>query len=418
MAADGEQALNGDDGQTGESRMDATADTTGADTAFLGPDTETTPVLSFVLPTMNEASGIGPCLDAIERVVTELGVTAEVIVSDSSTDETPEIARERGAIVVEPDRPGYGYAYRYAFARARGELVVMGDADTTYDFRELPRLLDTLEREGADIVIGDRFGGEIKPGAMPPLHQYLGNPALTAFLNVFYDADVNDAHCGLRVLTREALERLDLAADGMEFASEMIMDASVRDLTIAEVPITYHPRAGESTLESLADGWHHLRFMLVNAPGYLYSYPGLAAVVVGVALMLLAFFDATLTTPAGRPVWFGVRTMVAGSLLTIAGYQVTSLGAFATSATDPIRRPDNRVTAVLADRISVEQGLALGGLLLMGGVGYSLVLVATWLRQGYNALPPLTHDILAFTVIVLGVQTVFAALFVGSLGRR
>jgi hypothetical protein len=367
---------------------------------------------------MNEASGIGPCLDAIERVIAELEVTAEVIVSDSSADKTPEIARERGAIVVSPDRPGYGYAYRYAFERTRGEAVVMGDADTTYDFEELPRLLGALEREQADIVIGDRFGGEIKAGAMPPLHQYVGNPALTAFLNVFYDADVNDAHCGLRVLTHEALERLELQADGMEFASEMIMDASSRGLQIIEVPITYHPRTGDSTLESLDDGWHHLRFMLVNAPDYLYTYPGVAAAAVGAVLMLLAFFDVTVTSPTGRLVWFGIRSMVAGSLLTIAGYQITSLGAFAASATDPIRRPENRIAAAFAGRISVEQGLALGGLLLLGGMSYSLTLVATWLQRGYDALPPLTHDILAFTVIVLGVQTMFGALFVGSLGRR
>lgn len=385
---------------------------------LLGSESDAKPALSFVLPTMNEAAGIGPCLDSIEAVISELDLTAEVIVSDSSTDETPDIASERGAIVVKPDKQGYGYAYRYAFQRARGDIIVMGDADATYDFKEVPRLLSALKRENADIVLGDRFGGEIKPDAMPPLHRYIGNPALTGFLNVFYDAGVNDAHCGLRVLRREALATLDLTADGMEFASEMIMQASVQNLAIAEVPITYHPRKGESTLESLGDGWHHLKFMLINAPGYLYTFPGIGAVIVGTTVMLLALFDITVTGLSVGPIWFGIRSMVAGSLLVITGYQIASLGVFAAGATNPIRRQSNRVTTGAVDRVSVEQLLAGGGMLLLCGVTYACFLIASWLRLGYDALPPLTHDIFAFTIIVLGIQTIFGGLFVSSFGRR
>ncbi|MFC7076790.1 glycosyltransferase family 2 protein [Haloarcula halophila] len=384
------------------------------DTPTAAPtDSEETPTLSVVLPTMNEEAGIEECLDAIEDAVAELGVTAEVIVSDSSTDGTPEIARDHGAIVVEPDRQGYGYAYRYAFERARGEYVVMGDADTTYDFRELPKLFERAS-EGADLVLGSRFAGDIKTGSMPRLHQYVGNPALTAFLNRFYGAGVTDAHSGFRVIRRDVLEELALETDGMEFASEMIMAASAQGYDIAEVPITYHERVGEATLDSFRDGWEHLRFMLVNAPGYLFSVPGAVLAAVGIAVMLLAFGNATFIGIAAGPIIFGTRSMVAGSLLTIAGYQVASLGVFATMTTDPIRRPADPPTEWVLKHLRLERGLAAGLALVGTGTAYAGAIVLQWLTDGYGALPALTHDILAFTIIVLGIQTVFGSFFLGS----
>ena len=196
------------------------------------------PVLSIVMPTLNEEEGVVECINRIKNAVKELGITAEIIISDSSTDRTPELAAANGAIVVEPDEPGYGYAYRYAFERARGDYIAIGDADTTYDFEELPKLFEKVSRGDADMVMGSRLEGEIKDGAMPPLHQYVGNPLLTRFLNAFYDAGVSDAHSGMRVFSQRALAELDLDTTGMEFASEMIMDAGARDLTIEEVPIT------------------------------------------------------------------------------------------------------------------------------------------------------------------------------------
>jgi glycosyltransferase involved in cell wall biosynthesis len=382
---------------------------------FLGPDTNEAPILSIVLPTMNEAEGIEHCLNAVHDAVAELGVTAEIIVSDSSTDETPKIAREHGATVVEPDKPGYGYAYRYAFEHARGEFVVMGDADTTYDFTELPKLLNRLRETDADMVLGSRFDGEIKAGAMPPLHRYVGNPGLTWFLNRFYDAGISDAHSGFRIVRRTALEELMLHTDGMEFASEMIMDASARGLTITEVPITYHERRGEATLDSFRDGWQHLRFMLVNAPGYLFSIPGLVLVTFGLAIMTLAFFNVEITALVGQPAWFGTRSMVAGSLLTIVGYQIGSFGVFATVASDPIQRPTDAVTEWITTKLSLETGVIVGGILIATGGVYASAIIARWLLAGYEALPRLTHDIAAFTTIVLGIQTVFGAFFMSSI---
>ncbi|WP_436930057.1 glycosyltransferase family 2 protein [Halosimplex halobium] len=389
-----------------------------ASSNLLTPASDEMPKISFVLPTMNEEAGIAACLEAIVETIDTIAVTAEVIVSDSSTDRTPEIARKYGVTVVTPDRAGYGYAYRYAFERARGEYIVMGDADTTYDFQELPKLFDSIVETDADMVLGSRFAGEIKDGAMPWLHKHIGNPILTAFLNRFYDADISDAHSGFRIIRRDALEQLTLRTDGMEFASEMIMEASARDLHIEEVPITYHPREGDATLDTWRDGWKHLRFMLLNAPGYLFTIPGAVSLVSGAVLMLLAFFNVEVTLDGVGPIWFGIRTMVAGSLLTIVGFQIASLGVFATIASEPIRRPTDRVTTWLVEHLRLETGIALGGLVVAVGAAYAASIIRTWLQEGYATLPPMTHDILAFTCIVLGIQTVFAAFFVTAVRRN
>lgn len=226
------------------------------------------PTLSVVLPTLNEARGIGTCITQVKRAIATLDVRAEIIVSDSSSDSTPRIANEMGAIVVKPDKRGYGYACRYGFEQSRGEYLVMGDADTTYDFEEIPPLVDCVMSDDADIVLGSRFDGTIARGAMPPLHRYLGNPLLTKLLTCCYDIQVSDAHSGLRVLSREAYEQLQLGSDGMEFASEMLMAAQAEGMCIEEIPITYHERVGEATLESFTDGWRHLKFMMSNLSEY------------------------------------------------------------------------------------------------------------------------------------------------------
>ncbi|WP_324666131.1 glycosyltransferase family 2 protein [Haloarcula sediminis] len=391
-----------------------------ADELLCGPNSEQTPTLSVVMPTLNEESGIRECMERIRTAIVDLGILAEIIISDSSTDRTPDIAREMGAIVVEPDEPGYGYAYRYAFAQARGKYLAMGDADTTYDFEELPKLLNHLHDESADIVMGSRLEGEIKAGAMPNLHQYIGNPLLTKFLNVFYDAGVSDAHSGFRVFTRDALETLDLDSDGMEFASEMIMDASVKDLKISEVPITYHEREGEAKLESFQDGWRHVKFMLINAPSYLFSVPGLAMCGVGLFLMAFSLTGQSIQViPTVRqPTIPGIRSMVTGSLLMIVGYQIASKGLFTTVAGDPIRRPDDPITNVIVEHLSLERGAAIGLMILGSGVAYAAYLLSQWWFIGYEALPALTHDIAAFTAIVIGVQTMFGAFFISAVADR
>jgi hypothetical protein len=382
-------------------------------TALLGPDSDTRPTVSIVMPTMNEEAGIEECIERVKRAVRESGYKTEVVISDDSTDRTPEIARELGAIVVEPDEAGYGYAYRYAFERCRGDYIIIGDADTTYDFEQFPTLLKPVARGDADIVMGSRLEGEIKDGAMPALHQYVGNPLLTKFLNTFYDAGVSDAHSGFRAFRADMLDELDLETTGMEFASEMIMDVGARDMTIEEIPITYHEREGEATLESFRDGWRHVRFMLLNAPGYLFSVPGAIMGFLGLVVMSAAFGGFSLGNTS-----FGIHTAIAGSLLTLVGYQVGIMGTFATVASDPIQRPDDPVTEGIVEHMTLERMSTVGLLIFTAGSVYAMWLVWQWAQTGFTTLPMVSSDVLAFTAIVIGVQTVFNAFFMSAVASK
>jgi hypothetical protein len=376
------------------------------DDVLLPADSEATPTMSLVMPTLNEEEGIRECIHRAKNAFRELGIHAEIIVSDSSTDKTPEIAREEGAIVVSPDKEGYGYAYQYAFEQARADVIAMGDADTTYDFEELPKLYELVASGDADMAMGSRLGGEIKPGAMPTLHQYIGNPLLTKFLNTFYGAGVSDAHSGMRVFTRDAWERMDCQTTGMEFASEMIMQAGAADLEIVEEPIVYHEREGEETLDSFRDGWRHVRFMLLNAPGYLFSIPGLALGVFG----LLVMAGVAGGVP-GTGITLGPNSMIAGSLLMIVGYQVLTLGVFATVTGDTIKKPEDPVTNAVLEHLSLERGATAGVGVFAAGAGYAGYMVLTWVQSGFAAVPFTMGSIVAFTAIVIGLQTVFSAFF-------
>jgi hypothetical protein len=380
---------------------------------LLGADSDLSPTVSVVMPTMNEEAGIRECIERVQRAVAESGYLTEVIISDDSDDRTPEIARELGAIVVEPDQPGYGYAYRYAFKHCRGDYIVIGDADTTYDFEQFPTLLDPVAAGDADIVMGSRLEGEIKPGAMPALHQYIGNPLLTRFLNAFYDAGVSDAHSGFRAFDADVIEDLDLQTTGMEFASEMIMDAGARGLEIQEIPITYHEREGEATLESFRDGWRHVRFMLLNAPGYLFSIPGTVMGSLGLLVLSVAFSGFTIGT-----VSFGIHTAIAGSLLTLVGFQVGLMGVFATVASDPIQHPNDVVTQAIIEKMNLARMSTLGLVLFSGGATYATWLLIQWTGTGFSQLPMVLGDVVAFTAIVLGVQIVFNAFFMSAIAAR
>ena len=379
------------------------------DELLLDADSDQAPTLSVVMPTLNEEDGIAECIKRIKNALAELQIYGEIIVSDDSTDSTPEIAREMGAIVVTPDKKGYGYAYLYAFERVRGDIIAMGDADTTYDFEELPKLFDLVKSGEADMAMGSRLNGEILPGSMPALHQYIGNPLLTKFLNVFYGAGVSDAHSGMRVFTREAYETMNPSSSGMEFASEMIMRAGAEGLVIKEVPITYHPREGEANLESLPDGWRHVKFMLVNAPGYLFSGPGISLAFAGVFVMLLALSDFPVLGTA-----LGVNSMVAGSLFTIVGTQVASFGAFATVAGEPIQGANDPVTTILVDRINLEHGATVGVSVFGVGAVYCTYALWQWITNGFTSIPAVEVNIAAVTAVVLGVQIVFTSFLLSS----
>ena len=245
---------------------------------------------SVVIPCLNEEQNIEQCVRAAHAALAAGGIDGEVLVVDNdSEDRSAEIAEMAGARVIRERRRGYGSAYLAGFAAARGKYIVMADADLTYDFGEISRFVEELQA-GAQLVMGDRMDN-IKPGAMPWLHRYVGNPVLTGILNLLFRTGVGDAHCGMRALRRDVLPVLDLRATGMEFASEMVVRASKQNLVISEVPIEYHPRGGESKLSSFRDGWRHLRFLLVHSPTHLFIVPGLLMSVLGALISATVLFN-------------------------------------------------------------------------------------------------------------------------------
>lgn len=366
--------------------------------------------ITLVIPTMNEQEGIGDCIDKAKSAFEELGMNGEIIISDSSTDQTPEIAREKGAKVVEPDKPGYGYAYRYAFERAEGDLIAMGDGDTTYDFSKLPELIQKMREENADMVMGSRLEGNIKPGSMPKLHKYIGNPLLTKFLNKFYGSGVSDAHSGMRVIKKDSLEQLDLKTDGMEFASEMIMEAGARDLKIVETPITYHERKGDATLHSFRDGWRHVKFMLKNAPGYLFFWPGLIMIFLGLLLGGVSILEIEI-----KEVVPGINSLILALLLGLTGYQAVSYSVFTDLVSDPVKESNKRLTQALASRFNLEKGLMVGGATVMLGAAYSSSLLLEWHGSGYSRVPSPEQSLAAFAMLIIGIQIAFNSFFISIL---
>lgn len=362
--------------------------------------------VSVILPSKNEEETIGICINKIKKVFTDYGLTGEIIVADNSQDKTPTIAKSLGARVVTPDKSGYGYAYRYGLRYASGKYVVMGDADNTYDFLEMPKLLEPLMKGEADLVIGSRFMGKIERGAMPWHHKYVGNPLLTQLLNLFFKARVSDAHSGFKAVTRDALKKLNLNSDGMEFASEILIEAAREGLRIKEVPIVYHRRkAGKSKLSSFSDGWRHVKFMLLHTPTYLFTYPGSFLLLVGIFLMLSALLNFNIGfTP-------GTHSMIAGSLLAIVGYQAVLFGFFA-----KIFEHEK-----LPEFFTLEKGATLGILVFLAGFIWAIKLFLDWVNSGYKKLPPVEQDIMGFTLIVLGLQTFFSSfmlsIIIGSRGK-
>ncbi len=362
--------------------------------------------ISLVIPTMDEEEGIGECIDRANNAFEEMSMDGEIIISDSSSDRTPEIAREKGAKVVTPDKPGYGYAYRYGFERAEGDLIAMGDGDTTYDFEEIPELIQKMRDEDADMVMGSRLEGDIRPGSMPKLHKYIGNPLLTKFLNKFYGAGVSDAHSGMRVIKKEALDQLDLKTDGMEFASEMIMEAGARNLKIVEKPIIYHEREGDATLHSFKDGWRHVKFMLLNAPSYIFSIPGIILIALGISLLGMSFLDIQ---PLGQQL--GENTTIAGLLLFLVGYQAESLSIFSSVTSDTIKDPGGPINNIILEKFSFEKGLVAGTLMLILGSGFAGSMLYEWYASGFSAVPEAKDSIVAFIGIFTGIQTIFYSMF-------
>jgi glycosyltransferase involved in cell wall biosynthesis len=375
--------------------------------------------LSIVMPCLDEAETLAACVAKARRFLDENGIAGEVIVADNgSTDGSQQIARALGARVVDVDRRGYGAAIQGGIEAARGRFVAMGDADDSYDFLSLLPFVEKL-RAGADLVMGNRFQGGIAPGAMPPLHRYLGNPVLSFIGRLFYATPIGDFHCGLRAFSREAIGRLGLNTTGMEFASEMVVKAALQGLRIEEAPTTLVPdgRSRPPHLRSWRDGWRHLKFLLTFAPKWLFLYPGLALLAAGVAgLGWLLPGNVQL-----GGIQLGVHSLLFSAAFVLMAAQVLSFAYLARLF--GVREgfwPQSRGLAALSGWFSVERGCIYGGVLLSGGLGLALAAVGSWAATGYGPMAVESLMRLAIPAVLmscLGLQCVFSAFFAGLIGQ-
>ena len=369
-------------------------------------------LVSVVIPCLNEEENIEVCVRSALEVMEREGIRGEVVVADNnSEDDSARLARAAGAHVVTETRRGYGSAYLAGFAAARGTYIVMGDADLTYDFAEIPRFVAELEN-GSELVMGDRMDN-IQPGAMPWLHQYVGNPILSGILNLFFRTGIRDAHCGMRALRRDVLPRLDLRTTGMEFASEMVIRAGKEHLRVAELPIDYHPRGGMSKLSAFRDGWRHLRFLLVHSPTHLFMLPGLLLAVLGTAITTVSMSHLEVL---GRE--WQIHTMIAGALLMIVGTQIVGLGLCAHAYGTYFMGEKDAWFDRMRARFRLEHGLLLGGAILLAGLVIGAIILGTWIANGTGQLSEERSAVLAATLVIVGMQVFFSSFLLSILGLR
>ena len=381
-------------------------------------DTRMTAVeVSIVMPCLNEVETLAACIAEAREAISKGGYTAEIIVADNgSTDGSQLVARELGAKVVDVQRKGYGSALIGGIDAAQGRFVVMGDADASYDFAAIAPLIAKL-RDGYDLVVGNRFLGGIQPGAMPWSHRWLGNPVLSSINKIFFHAPVGDTHCGLRAFTKGAYDKMRLRATGMEFASEMVIKASLKGMRITEVPVVLRPdgRSRPPHLRTWRDGWRHLRFMLLFSPRWLFLYPGLALLVVGLGLSAL-LVAGPLRVGGVR---LDIHTLLVAGFLALLGYQLVLFAVF--TKMFAIREgfhPPHPALQTLLRYITLEVGLLAGALMALGGLVALVLAVTSWQSVGFGNLNPSTtmrEVIPAVVLLSLGTQTIFASFFISIL---
>jgi glycosyltransferase involved in cell wall biosynthesis len=383
-----------------------------------GTETEQVCGLSVVLPCLNEAETLATCVTKAQRSMKELGIDGEVVVADNgSTDGSQEIARRLGARVIDVPVRGYGSALIGGITAARSEFVVMADADNSYDLGQLSPFVEAL-RGGADLVMGNRFLGGIEPGAMPKLNRYLGNPVLTRVGRLLFRSPSGDFHCGMRAFRRSSILSLGLRTAGMEFASEMVVRATLAELQIIEVPVTLSPdgRTRAPHLRPWRDGWRHLRFLLLYSPRWLFFYPGIALMLFGTALGI-----ALLPGPVHLgSVGLDVNAFVYCAVAVIIGFQAVTFSIFARAfaASEGLLPPTKNMERLFRV-VTLEVGLAAGLLLFLAGLGLSIYTVAFWSGRSFGELSTSSTIRLvvpAATFMILGLETVLASFFLSILG--
>jgi len=373
--------------------------------------------LTVVMPCLNEAETIERCIRKAQGWFAESGTKGEVVIGDNgSTDGSQDIARRLGARVVDVPVRGYGAALDGAIRAARGRYVVMGDSDDSYDFSKLTPFLEKL-REGHDLVMGNRFRGGIHPGAMPFKNRYLGNPVLSGIGRLFFRSPAGDFHCGIRGFSVDAFRRMDLRTTGMEFASEMVIKATLGGMRIAEVPTELHKdgRSRPPHLRPWRDGWRHLRFMLLYSPNWLFLYPGLALLAVGAALGVWLWPGPRVVGPVG----LDVHTLVYAAFMVLVGFQATLMAVFARAyAVKAGLRTDAGWFARVWRRVALEGGIVAGVALMLLGLGGAAFAIRAWQAAGFGALQP--GDVLRVVVpsgllLTLGAEVLFGSFLLGVL---
>jgi glycosyltransferase involved in cell wall biosynthesis len=377
--------------------------------------------LTIVMPCLNEADTLETCIEKAQRAMLQAGIAGEVVVADNgSTDESPAIARRMGARVVPVEAKGYGNALMGGIAAARGRFVIMGDADDSYDFLEVPKFVEKL-REGYDLVQGCRLpsgGGRVLPGAMPISHRWLGNPMFSAMARSWFKAPIHDVYCGLRGFTKAHYEGLNQRCTGMEFATEMIIKSSLYRARIAEVPITLHPDGRKSHpphLKTVRDGWRTLRFFLMYSPRWLFLVPGLLLILAGLIGYGVAMPGLTISG-----VTFDAHTLLFASVFVLCGYQSILFAVF--TKTFAIREglmPEDPRMMRFFGVVTLETGLVAGAVAFVVGVGLLIAAIAQWYSVGFGLLDyrqTMRWVIPGATLTALGFQTVLSSFFVSVLG--
>lgn len=371
------------------------------------------PFVSVVMPCLNEEKTVGLCIKRAKLGIQKFRANGEIIVCDNgSTDNSVKFAREAGARVVIEKRKGYGNAYLTGIKTAKGNWIVMGDSDGTYNFLEIPKIISPLSK-GFDLVIGSRLKGKIKEGSMPFLNRYLGTPCLNLFIKTFFNIHISDSQSGMRAFTKNAYSKLKLCTLGMEFASEMIIRASQEKLKITETPISYSPRIVPTKLARFKDAWRHIRFMLLFAPTYLFLIPG---------VIFMSFGLAGVAALARGPLGlfnknFDFHSMILASMSVLLGYQIIMLGIYA--KTYSWKGGFNKEGAIIRTTLryfKLEKGILLG--LTISGIGFiiGLLTLLSWAQQGFGELWAIRPAILSMTFIMLGIQILFSSFFLSILG--
>lgn len=373
--------------------------------------------LTILMPCLNEAETLETCIRKARTYLEGSGVEGEILIADNgSTDGSQEIAKRCGARVVNVPERGYGAALIGGCHAALGKYVIMGDADDSYDFLHLDPFMEKL-REGYDLVMGNRFKGGIEPGAMPPLHRYLGNPVLSFIGRLFYPSSIGDFHCGLRGYNRESMLKLGLQTTGMEYASEMVVKATLYQLKIAEVPTTLKKdgRSHAPHLRSFRDGWRHLKFLLMHSPNWLFLYPGIFFMILGLVLLICLMFGP-LSIGA---VTLDIHTMLYGSAFTIIGASTIQFAVFTkTYAKNSGFIP---VDSKQIDKLTEDRVILAGAILLILGIIATIVALVLWGKNSFGALDPqyiMRLTIPALTAMAVGVQMIFGGFFIGILNIK